>query len=133
MTLSTPLEIVYKPVLSASRQGAAKCELSFTAAAESSQTSLEQALTVVCAVADELVMQTSSNTIDVRGMRPSVALMTVEDELAELNHLNTVFVVHGVGTGSLRQEIHAYLKRDKSVKRFSLEENSNGGCTVVQY
>lgn len=78
-------------------------------------------------------MQTSSNTIDVRGMRAATALMIVEEQLAEMNHLNTIFVVHGVGTGSLRTEIHSYLKRDKSVKKFFLEGDSNGGCTVVQY
>jgi DNA mismatch repair protein MutS2 len=71
------------------------------------------------------------NTIDVRGKRATIALMHIEQELSEKMAYGTVFIVHGVGTGALRREVHALLKRDPMVARFHLEENSNGGCTVV--
>lgn len=77
-----------------------------------------------------MAIQTLANTIDLRGMRAATAMMTVEEQLTEKAG-GVVFVIHGVGTGALRSELHAYLKAEPAVKRFELEENSNGGCTVV--
>lgn len=42
-----------------------------------------------------------------------------------------MFVVHGVGTGKLRSEVHQFLRRNAQVAKFSLEKDSGGGCTVV--
>ena len=78
-----------------------------------------------------IAIQTSTNTVDLRGQRSSVAMMALEDAMGELYSLGTIYVVHGVGTGQIRKEVHDYLKRDAYVKSFHLEENSNGGCTVV--
>jgi hypothetical protein len=39
-------------------------------------------------------------------------------ELAQLNHLNSVIFIHGVGKGKLKAEIHELLKVKKGVKRF---------------
>lgn len=76
-------------------------------------------------------IQTSSNTIDLRGKRAATALMLLEEQLTEKGSIDAVFVVHGVGTGALRREVHQYLKSEPAVARFALEEASNGGCTVV--
>lgn len=76
-------------------------------------------------------VQVSANTIDVRGKRANPALMQVEQELTEKAAAGAVFIVHGVGTGALRSEIHRFLQTEPLVKHFELEANSNGGCTVV--
>jgi Smr domain len=76
--------------------------------------------------------QTSFNTIDVRGKRAADALAIIEDELFDKASMGTVFVVHGVGTGALRMELHRFLKMEPMVRSFFLEPDSNGGCTVVK-
>jgi DNA mismatch repair protein MutS2 len=78
-----------------------------------------------------MLIQTSSNTIDLRGKRAATALMMLEAELTEKGSNGAVFVIHGVGTGALRREVHQYLKAEPCVARYALEESSNGGCTVV--
>ena len=46
-----------------------------------------------------------------------------------------VRVVHGKGTGALRSEVHAHLKRLKYVKEFRLGEYGEGdaGVTIVTF
>lgn len=80
---------------------------------------------------EPVMMQTSANTIDLRGKRAALAMMLLEEQLTEKSSGGAVFVIHGVGTGALRLEVHQYLRTEPSVQRFALEENSNGGCTVV--
>ena len=76
-------------------------------------------------------MQTSTNAVDLRGQKSSVAMMALENAMAELYSLGTLYVVHGAGTGQIRKEVHDYLKRDAYVKSFHVEDNSIDGCTVV--
>jgi DNA mismatch repair protein MutS2 len=77
--------------------------------------------------------QTSANTVDLRGKRAATAMMMLEEQLTEKASDGVVFVVHGVGTGALWREVQSYLRAEPSVKRFELEERSNGGCTVVYF
>ena len=77
---------------------------------------------------------------------PEVNLLgkTVDEALAALDkylddaylaHLSTVRVVHGKGTGALRQAVHQHLKRIKYVKTFRLGEYGEGdaGVTIVEF
>ena len=54
---------------------------------------------------------------------------------AMLSHLPKVRIIHGRGTGALRNGIHSYLKRQKFVKRFHLAEFDDGGdaITIVEF
>ncbi len=54
---------------------------------------------------------------------------------AYMSHLNNVRVVHGKGTGTLRQAVHAYLKGVPYVKSFKLGEFGEGdaGVTIVTF
>ncbi|HEY0711529.1 MAG TPA: Smr/MutS family protein, partial [Polyangia bacterium] len=58
-----------------------------------------------------LTIQTRNNTVDVRGHRADEALRMVEDYLdqAAMSGADTVFVIHGHGTGALRRAIREYL------------------------
>lgn len=53
---------------------------------------------------------------------------------ASLAHLSSVRIVHGKGTGALRQGIHKYLKRQKHVKSFRLGAFGEGdaGVTIAE-
>jgi DNA mismatch repair protein MutS2 len=54
---------------------------------------------------------------------------------AYMSHLGTVRVVHGKGTGTLRQAVHQYLKGVPYVKSFKLGEFGEGdaGVTIVTF
>lgn len=77
---------------------------------------------------------------------PEINLLgrTVDEALAELDkylddaylaHLPTVRVVHGKGTGALRNAVQSHLKRVKYVKSFRLGEYGEGdaGVTIVTF
>ena len=72
---------------------------------------------------------------DVRGMTKEEAISAVDLFLdaALMQHLNTVYIIHGKGTGVLRSGIQEFLKRDKRVAQFRLGQYGEGedGVTVV--
>uniref|UniRef100_A0A061RIK4 DNA mismatch repair protein MutS2 n=3 Tax=Tetraselmis sp. GSL018 TaxID=582737 RepID=A0A061RIK4_9CHLO len=78
-----------------------------------------------------VAIQTSRNTVDVRGQTAEEAISEVNAALADLGRWSTLFVVHGVGTGRLRQQIHAKFRRHPLVTRIEMEENSAGGCSIL--
>lgn len=65
------------------------------------------------------------------------AIMTLDKYLddAWLSHLSTVRVVHGKGTGALRNAVHQHLRRVKYVDSFHLGEYGEGdsGVTIVEF
>ena len=54
---------------------------------------------------------------------------------AYLAHLSSVRIVHGKGTGALRQAVHQHLKRVKYVASFRLGEFGEGdsGVTIATF
>lgn len=52
------------------------------------------------------------------------------DDNIKLKNEN-VMIIHGKGSGALKKATHEYLKKDKRVKKFYLD-NWNEGCTIVQ-
>ena len=65
----------------------------------------------------------------------AVSLMDKYLDDAYLAHLPSVRVVHGKGTGALRNAVHSHLKRLKYVKEFRLGEYGEGdsGVTIVTF
>ena len=70
--------------------------------------------------------------------------LTVDDALLELDkyiddccmaHLSTARIVHGKGTGALRNAVWQHLKKDKRVKSYKQAEYGEGdaGVTVVEF
>jgi len=76
-----------------------------------------------------------SHEIDLRGMMPEEAVSEAEKYLddAFLASLSSVFLIHGKGTGALRNAIHMRLKKHPHVKEFRLGKYGEGedGVTVV--
>ncbi len=70
--------------------------------------------------------------------------MTVDEALIELDkylddacmaHLTSARIVHGKGTGALRNAVRQHLKKDKRVKSFKQAEYGEGdaGVTIVEF
>ena len=74
--------------------------------------------------------------IDIRGMETLEAIPIVERYIddAYLGRLESVRILHGTGTGALRQTVHDTLRRHKRVKGFRLGRYGEGetGVTVVE-
>ncbi|MBQ5821125.1 MAG: Smr/MutS family protein [Clostridia bacterium] len=77
----------------------------------------------------------ASNEIDLRGMNILEAEPVVEGFLdnCRMAGLTTVSIIHGKGTGALRQGVHAMLRRDRNVESFRLGVYGEGetGVTIV--
>jgi DNA mismatch repair protein MutS2 len=73
---------------------------------------------------------------DLRGMTGEEALLSMDLFLdgAVLSGLNAVTVIHGKGTGALRQAVHNALRHHKQVKSFRLGRFGEGenGVTIVE-
>lgn len=78
-----------------------------------------------------------SPEINLIGMTSDEAIMTLDKYLddAFLSHISPVRIVHGKGSGVLRNAVHNYLKRQKHVKSFRLGSFSEGdyGVTIVEF
>ena len=74
--------------------------------------------------------------VDLRGMEVSEALLVAERYLdsAVMAKLSQVTIIHGKGTGALRNAVQQMLRRNKSVKSFRLGRYGEGetGVTVVE-
>lgn len=73
--------------------------------------------------------------IDVRGMSAVEAIMAVDSAIdnAILTNIEQITIIHGKGTGVLRKEIQAHLRKSKYVKSFRLGVFGEGesGVTIV--
>ena len=73
--------------------------------------------------------------IDLRGKMVDEAVYELETYLARaiMNSYNEVYVIHGKGTGALREGILNYLKKCPYVKEYRIGGHGEGGlgCTVV--
>ena len=73
-----------------------------------------------------------SQTLDLRGYRVDEALDEIEAYLdkASLVNLSPVYIIHGHGTGALKQVIRDYLMHSPYVAKFRAGENAEGGDGV---
>jgi DNA mismatch repair protein MutS2 len=77
------------------------------------------------------IVRTSQNTIDIRGARVMDAEVTIEQAIAQADR--ALWIIHGHGTGKLRQGVHELLQRHGRITRFELaaKEDGGGGVTVA--
>ena len=80
---------------------------------------------------------TASTEIKLIGMRADEAIAKLDKYLddAYIAHLPSVRIVHGKGTGALRDAVHQHLKRQNYVKSYKLAEFGEGdaGVTIVEF
>ena len=73
-----------------------------------------------------------SSTLDLRGYRVEAALDEVESYLdkASLANLSPVYIIHGHGTGALKQSVRDFLSTSPYVAKFRPGEDAEGGDGV---
>jgi len=77
--------------------------------------------------------RTIDSTLDVRGQRADEAVTSVDRFLDEslMAGRDVAFIVHGHGTGALRQAVRAHLTGHQAIDRFRAGEQNEGGDGVT--
>ena len=79
----------------------------------------------------------ASSELDLRGQRYEEAMTNLDRYIdsALLSGLNSVTIIHGIGTGAIRTGVQQYLKRNKHVKSFNYAPANEGGtgATIVKF
>lgn len=72
-------------------------------------------------------------SLDLHGENRDIARILVNDFINENLKLKIkkVIIVHGIGTGILKKEVHETLKRNKFVSSYKMDF-FNPGCTIVE-
>ncbi|XP_021726437.1 uncharacterized protein LOC110693606 [Chenopodium quinoa] len=76
-------------------------------------------------------VQTSKNTLDLRGMRAEEASHTLSMAIAARESHSLLFIIHGMGTGILKECVIEMLKNHPRIEKFEQESPMNYGCTVA--
>jgi len=74
-------------------------------------------------------IRTSQNTIDLRGSRVADAEMVLDRAISEAT--GPLWIIHGHGTGKLRQGVHNFLKQHSRVSHYEPAEPADGGTGVT--
>ena len=76
-----------------------------------------------------------SARLDLRGKRYEEAMQELDAfiDQALLNNMSQVDIIHGIGTGVIRDAVTKYLRRHRHVKSFEYAPQSAGGsgCTIA--
>ena len=72
-------------------------------------------------------------SIDLHGEDRKSSELLVKEFLDDLCKLGCVrcIIIHGIGTGVLKKQVHEVLKRDKRVENYYIDF-FNVGCTIVE-
>ena len=85
----------------------------------------------------EMKLAAMSSEVDLRGMDSIEAVCVMERYLDEAmrSNVSPVRVIHGKGTGVLRNAVHNALRMNKFVKKFRLGVYGEGedGVTIVEF
>jgi DNA mismatch repair protein MutS2 len=74
-------------------------------------------------------IRTSKNTVDLRGKRVADAEIELDKAISEAN--GPIWIIHGHGTGKLRQGVHTYLQQHPRVSSYEPAEPADGGSGVT--
>lgn len=77
--------------------------------------------------------QTIKNEIDLRGKNIEEAILELDKYLDDvyISGLKEVFVIHGKGTGALREGLQSYFRKHRTVKSFRIGKYGEGGAGVT--
>ena len=91
--------------------------------------------TVKRAKSPETTVRTAQSEIDIRGFTGDEAELELDRFIDNsiMAGFNTVWIIHGKGTGALKKAVHTYLRTNPSVKDFRKGVYGEGedGVTVV--
>ena len=77
------------------------------------------------------MIRTSQNTLDIRGSRVAEAEPNLEIAISKATKSGVLWVIHGKGTGKLRQGVHEFLKLHPQIDKFELAPQNEGGSGVT--
>ena len=82
---------------------------------------------------NNITVRTSQNTLDLRGSRVANAEMELDRAIATMAASGTgaLWIIHGKGTGKLRQGVQEFLQSHPQVDRFELASQKEGGSGVT--
>ena len=75
------------------------------------------------------LIRTSHNTLDIRGSRVADAEPAIDKALS--GDQATLWIIHGHGTGKLRQGVQAFLDQHPLVDRYEIASREDGGAGVT--
>ena len=75
------------------------------------------------------LIRTSKNTVDLRGKRVADAELILDKAISEA--ARAIWIIHGHGTGKLRQGVHAFLKQHPRISRYEAAAQNDGGTGVT--
>ena len=78
-----------------------------------------------------VTVRTSQNTVDIRGSRVANAEVDLENAIASATESGVLWIIHGKGTGRLRQGVHEFLTSHPQIDRFELAPQNEGGAGVT--
>jgi DNA mismatch repair protein MutS2 len=76
-----------------------------------------------------LAIRTSKNTVDLRGKRVADAELLLDKAISQA--MGPIWIIHGHGTGKLRQGVHTYLQQHPRVSHYEAAEQVDGGSGVT--
>lgn len=76
------------------------------------------------------IVRTTSNTIDIRGSRVAEAEQQIDKMLANRAE-GCIWVIHGKGTGKLREGIHQFLQQHPQIAKYEIATAADGGAGVT--
>ncbi|KAK9150093.1 hypothetical protein Syun_008402 [Stephania yunnanensis] len=77
------------------------------------------------------MIQTAKNTVDLRGMRVVEASHHLDMVISASRSKELLFIIHGIGSGVLKEHVLELLKNHPRVAKFEQESPMNYGCTVA--
>ncbi|YAI82669.1 MAG: endonuclease MutS2 [cyanobacterium endosymbiont of Rhopalodia sterrenbergii] len=77
------------------------------------------------------MIRTSKNTLDIRGSRVTEAEFNLETAISQATQSGILWIIHGKGTGKLRQGVHEFLKLHPQIDKFELAPQNEGGLGVT--
>lgn len=82
---------------------------------------------------DNYMLFNNLPTIDLHGENRINAIIRLDEFINDNIKLKNklIVVIHGIGEGILKNEIHKYLRKDKRIKEFKLNV-FNKGLTIIE-
>ena len=82
---------------------------------------------------NEVIFINDLPSIDLHGLDRDTARVKVLEFIKDNKTMKNeiICIVHGVGSGTIKNEVHMTLKRSKDIKEFKLFYN-NVGCTIAK-
>ncbi|KAF8088729.1 hypothetical protein N665_0531s0002 [Sinapis alba] len=95
------------------------------------QVSMKELGSVLQMQSEPVRIQTSKNTLDLRGMRVEEAIYQLDMAISGRESGSILFIIHGMGTGVIKELVLQRLSKHSRVSRYEQANPMNHGCTVA--